>query len=542
MARFDETRLQEGVPITMVDAIRTALKGSPLDIRCPRCRCYNCYTIDEYLLSSPRILLVQLNRVALDGHKINEPIQIEETLDLPRELFSDPTLDEESLAMGYHDESAEAVQNPRAKYTLCAVVHNIGDTSQGGHYYAHVKKDSVWRVVDNDFVDVQSLDSINTDVNRRSAYVFAYRREDTEDQVDDTDMSPGSDFEDILDPYDIEERAQQGPNLIAYRYGGEEGPQPMDEPILGYNEEEVEQRAMDNLTAAEVMAELRRESQEYPQPMDEPTPGFYEDLEKDLKRRAMNDLTAADYEELRGKPQEEPQSTVQSVAYYYREIPEELQDTYEQQGKLERIRTVADSDYDEFGEEPQDEPQDEEEEEEKEQTPLKSPPTQDHQLQKARIEIHCKQPVIETILDKIITLPQEATLPKHSLIMPIDIQVTIFPPSSSSSSSSPSLSPAAIEEANSIILAAKQQKITLKRTTPHAHTGKGAKKANKRNNVKKKSKRVNRFTRSQSQSPTPTSSANTSVDSETGFHRRQTRSMTRSSGIPLAKPLFSIAA
>ena len=561
MARFDEANLQQGVPITMVNAIRTALTGSPLDIPCPNCHAHNCYTIDEYLLSSPRILLVQLNRVALDGHKIKEPIAIEETLTLPHELFKrGPTsgnepLGDEFLPLVY--ESAEAPQGLPTNYALYAVVHHIGDTPQGGHYYAHVKKDGRWRVIDDNVVRFRSFEAVNSDVNRRSAYVFAYRRMDLEDQFHEDifredgqeelvdgeevlleDDNTGLDEEEIAEDDDLggldnEDIVDDALEAAVQQLGGldDEGivddaiealaavQQEFDDMIAaGIIADELQQgqleflQPMDEPIPADI-GELQGGPQEYPQPMDEPPPGFYEDLERALGQQARNNLTAASLEELQGET--------------------------EQQAKFRRLRTTTNSDYDEFDEEsqedqpmeePQNEPQ-EQEQEEQAQNPLQIQPAPDHQLQRVQIGFQCQQLDVEITLDETITLSQESL--QQTATGPMDIQVRIAPSSSSAAANEE------IEIANGIItLRANQQNITIRRTaTPHANRRRAAKKSDKRNKGKKKSKRTNRVTKSRSQrhSRTPRSNSRTDLRQP---GRPQTRSMTRSSGIPLAKPLF----
>ena len=209
MARFDETLLQEGVPVTVLDAIKAGLTEPPTDFPCPNCGRHNCDTTKHYLVETPTVLLVHLNRVARDRRKINEPIDFEEYLTLPQELYSEP---EEDI--------------PPTTYRLYAVVYHVGNPSTGRYYSSVRAQGRHWKLIRNNIVEDKSFEDISRDKDKRTAYVLAYELlTDPVPQQTDEPVAADDDWLDLIhdEPQDGPQDQQEGENEGQGEEGGGEG-------------------------------------------------------------------------------------------------------------------------------------------------------------------------------------------------------------------------------------------------------------------------------------------------------------------------------
>ena len=514
--------------ITLNDAIDAQMEEHMLGGQCPMCNAHHSRFERGYIISLPSVLLIQVDRTsAKPNEKIKDHIHFDEILTLPPYLFC-------------NDTGAEA-SSPRPTYELYAVIYHIGDSVHAGHYKAVVKEaDGTWKLVSDATVTNHTFEDIISKKNPMGdVHVLAYRRvggvipKDIPPVINDQGSQDGSqDGDDTQDEDDSQDDFQDGDTFQdgdvfqdgdssqdGSQRSSQEGPHDGDGPQYGYgSQDDFQDGPRDGFQGS-----FQDSFQHYFQT------GFQDALrwppEAIREQYCPQRISQGDFQD---GPQDGFQGSFQTgfqdaLRWPSEAIREQYGPQCISQGDFQdknvsqkrfpdasgnREEWVPKSDLEVYGS--QYSPQDDSLKEAPQDDFQNPPQNQTNQRQKARIEVYCKRKGLEAKLEKIVSLPEEVTIPlnQKAFTLPIDVRVTL-------SQSSPG-----IETATNSILKSNRPKIILRRA--QANMGHLRGRASVSNNVNK-GKRAR-------------TSKNPAVNSTTG-HSRQTRSSSRINGIPLVRPL-----
>ncbi|CAG8978681.1 hypothetical protein HYALB_00004663 [Hymenoscyphus albidus] len=133
---------------------------------CPKCGATKGLTHTLYLSALPPIVVVQINRVRLNGRKWTNRIQFpEEDLDLGRYFIP-----MDGMTEGFPEQTAPF------KYRAIAAVVHVGSTADRGHFYTvarHMDKGLGW----HEFNDTRVISCAFPRTQQDQAYLIAYERQ-----------------------------------------------------------------------------------------------------------------------------------------------------------------------------------------------------------------------------------------------------------------------------------------------------------------------------------------------------------------------------